>query len=90
MAFAGQDLYASLEAKSTALCFSLVSNHPFLDGNKRVGHAAVETSLILNGFELNSSVEEAERIILALASGELARDQLLNWVTTHIKPLSKT
>src|SRR5213594_4058915 len=86
MTFGGLDLYANLEAKATALCFSLVSNHPFLDGNKRVGHAAMETFLVLDGFELSAGVEESERIMLALASGDLARDQLLRWVTTHIKP----
>jgi len=43
------DLYPDIISKASALCFSLVMNHPFADGNKRVGHAAMETSLILNG-----------------------------------------
>jgi death-on-curing protein len=46
-AFGGRDLYPDLVAKAAVLCFSLVMNHPFVDGNKRVGHAAMETFLIL-------------------------------------------
>ncbi|HEY7328241.1 MAG TPA: type II toxin-antitoxin system death-on-curing family toxin [Gemmataceae bacterium] len=49
MAFGGQDLYPSLGEKAAALGFSLVCNHPFVNGNKRVGHAAMETFLIVNG-----------------------------------------
>ena len=48
-------------------------NHPFMDGNKRIGHAAMEVFLILNGLEINASVDEQEKIILAVASGELNR-----------------
>lgn len=48
MTFGGDDLYPTLIEKASALCFSLVSNHPVLDGNKRVGHAAMETFLVLN------------------------------------------
>ena len=50
MTFGGEDLYPDLATKAAALGFSLVCNHPFLDGNKRVGHAALETFLMLNGF----------------------------------------
>ncbi|MEN6449531.1 MAG: Fic family protein [Thermoguttaceae bacterium] len=47
MAFAGRDLYETLEEKAAAIGFSLIGNHPFIDGNKRVGHAAMETFLLL-------------------------------------------
>jgi death-on-curing protein len=46
MSFAGEDLYPSLVEKASALAFSIIKNHPFLDGNKRVGHAAMETFLV--------------------------------------------
>ena len=49
LTFDQKDLYPDIVAKASALCFSLVMNHPFIDGNKRVGHAAMETFLILNG-----------------------------------------
>jgi death-on-curing protein len=54
--FAGVDLYPALVDKAAALCFSLVRNHPFVDGNKRVGHASMETFLLLNGAEIDASV----------------------------------
>ena len=47
--FGGDDLYPDLPAKATALGFSLIADHPFVDGNKRVGHAAMEAMLLLNG-----------------------------------------
>src|SRR5207253_5368200 len=49
ISFGGQDLYPTVAEKASALAFSLIKNHPFIDGNKRVGHAALETFLVLNG-----------------------------------------
>ena len=51
------DLYPDIISKASALCFSLAMNHPFTDGNKRVGHAAMETFLILNGYEIEAPLE---------------------------------
>lgn len=83
MAFGGTDLYPTLFEKAAALCDSLVLNHPFVDGNKRVGHAAMETFLILNGYELNADVDDAETTILKLAAGDLQRDHFTEWVVEH-------
>jgi death-on-curing protein len=83
-AFAGQDLHGTLAEKAAALCFSLTQNHPFVDGNKRVAHAAMETLLVLNGFELDASVDEQERLMLRLASGEMTRDELATWLQDHL------
>ena len=55
------ELYPGLIEKAAALCFSLVSNHPFRDGNKRVGHAAMETFLVLNGFEMAAPVRNKKK-----------------------------
>ena len=88
MTFGGVELYPTIETKATALCFSLVMNHPFVDGNKRIGHAAMETFLVMNGCELSADVDDAENVMLTLAAGELSRDQLLEWVASHIQPLS--
>jgi death-on-curing protein len=84
MSFAGEDLYPSMAEKAAALCFSLVMNHPFVDGNKRVGHAAMETFLVLNGFELEAGVDQQEGLMLALAAGELDRVDLVRWVSEHL------
>ncbi len=82
--FGGEDLYPSVVAKSAALGFFLISNHPFVDGNKRIGHAALEVTLIMNGAELNASVEEQEEVILGVASGEISHEQFAEWVEGHI------
>jgi death on curing protein len=80
MTFGGEELYPSLLEKSAALGFSIIMNHPFVDGNKRIGHAAAETFLILNGMEINASVDEQERVVLAIASGELGREAFVEWL----------
>ncbi len=83
MTFGREELYSSLIEKSAALGFSIIMNHPFVDGNKRTGHAAVETLLILNGMEISASVDEQERTILTIASGEMSRKDLVEWLQTH-------
>jgi len=74
MTFAREDLYPTIVDKASALGFSIVMNHPFVDENKRTGHATMETFLILNELEINVYVDEQERVILALVSGGLKRD----------------
>ena len=88
MSFGGDELYPTLADKAAALCFSLVLNHPFVDGNKRIGHAAMETFLILNGFELHADVDDAESVILRLATGELVRADFNDWVSQRIVPVT--
>ena len=87
--FDGNDLYPSLEEKAAALAFSLIQNHPFVDGNKRAGHAALETFLVLNEKELFADADEGERIILAVASGTCGRDGLLEWIRPHMVSLKR-
>ena len=68
-----------------ALCFSLALNHPFVDGNKRVAHAAMEVFLVLNGAELVASVDEQEQLMLDVAAGRHTREQLTIWIERHVK-----
>ena len=72
----GADLYPTLVDKAAALCFSRVQNHLFVDGNKRVGHAARETILALNGAESDAAIDEQERLMLDLAAGLIDRSRL--------------
>ena len=62
----------------------LVQNHPFVDGNKRLGHAAMEVFLILNGHEIRAGVDEQEALIIGVASGEVSRESLVEWLTEHV------
>lgn len=84
MTFAGADLYPTLVEKAAVLGYSLISNHPFIDGNKRTGHAAMEVFLMLNGWEIQASVDEQERIILEVASGAIDRKQFSDWLRVHV------
>lgn len=81
--FDGLDLYPDLIAKASSLCFSLVNGHAFIDGNKRIGHAAMEMFLLLNGARLVADVDEQERLILDLAAGSLSREALEAWIRSH-------
>jgi death-on-curing protein len=81
--FAGQDLYPDLISKAAALGFTIICNHPFVDGNKRVGHAAMETFLILNGLQIIASVDDQETLILGIASGGTTRNELHDWLVNH-------
>jgi death on curing protein len=85
MTFGGRELYADLAEKGAALAFSLIRNHHFLDGNKRIGHAAMETFLMLNGWELESGVDEQEQVILRLAAGKMDRVQFTTWAQLHLR-----
>jgi death on curing protein len=85
MTFAGQDLYPTIESRAAAICFSLVMNHPFIDGNKRIGHAAMETFLVLNGYELVGNVDDSEQTMLQLAAGQLPREELVLWIAEHME-----
>lgn len=84
MTFGGRELYHTLAEQAAALGFSLIKNHPFADGNKRIGHAALETFLVLNGFEITATVEEQERIVLQLAAAEIGREAFVEWVRAHV------
>ena len=83
--FGETDAYPSLQQKAARFCYGLVKNHPFVDGNKRIGAHAMLVFLALNGIELNYSQKELSEIVLALASGERDYDELLRWLILHQK-----
>ncbi|MBK8999534.1 MAG: type II toxin-antitoxin system death-on-curing family toxin [Myxococcales bacterium] len=83
--FDGADLYPDHIAKAATLCFGLVRGHGFVDGNKRIGHAAMELFLALNGVSLDADVDDHEQIILTVADGTASRDELEAWVRAHTR-----
>jgi death-on-curing protein len=89
-AFGGQSLYPTLEEKAAALAFSLVMNHPFVDGNKRTAAAAMLMFLSRNGYTVYATDEEFESIILRTAAGELERGGLLAWVRARLIRVSRS
>ena len=87
MTFAGSDLYPTVADKASALAYSLIQNHPFVDGNKRTGHAAMEVFLVLNSFEIQAPLSEQEQMILQVASGDMTRDRFTNWLQKHLRKI---
>lgn len=85
MTFGGEELYPTLSEKAVSLGFSLIQNHPFVDGNKRIGHAAMELFLILNGHEIDATEDEQYDIILKVAAGATTREAFSIWLNEHIK-----
>ena len=81
--FGGEDVYPSLQKKAARLCFGLVKNHPFVDGNKRIGAHVMLVFLALNGIELQHSQTELSDVILQLAAGEIEATDLLHWILAH-------
>ena len=86
--FAGADLHPTIIDKAAVLAFSLVANHPFIDGNERIGHAPMEVPLVLNGYQIDASVDEQERLMLDVASGAVDRGQLADWLRRHVAKIS--
>lgn len=84
MTFDGRDLYPTIVEKAAALAFSLIRNHPFVDGNKRIGHAAMATFLLLNGREIVAEVDDQEQIVIGVAEGTLGRERLTDWVQARV------
>lgn len=81
--FGGQYLYPSIQAKAAQLGFALICNHPFVDGNKRIGAHAMLVFLAMNGIELHYSQQELIDIILSAASGAARAEALLQWILEH-------
>ncbi len=84
MTFDGIDLYETLVAKAAALGHSLIQNHPFIDGNKRIGHAAMEITLVMNGYEIVAEADVQEAVILTVASGNMSRLDFTKWLEQNV------
>lgn len=83
--FDGKDLYESNIEKAVHMGYSLIMNHPFMDGNKRIGTNIMMILLELSGHELEYSQKELIEIILDISSSKKTEKELLNWVIEHIK-----
>ena len=81
--FGGQEFYPSKEEKGARLGYALISNHAFVDGNKRIGVYIMLTFLEVNGIKLKCSDEELVQIGLSVADGSMGYEQLLAWVREH-------
>ena len=80
--FEGRELYPSKEEKAARVGHSLISNHAFVDGNKRIGMYVMLTFLEVNGIRINPSNEEVVRVGLAVAEGTMTYEDFLEWIRT--------
>ena len=78
-----KDLYPTLIEKAARLAYGLIKNHPFLDGNKRIGAFAMETFLKVNNCKLNCSNAELIEIILGVADNSITYEKFLKWLEAH-------
>ena len=78
--FSGTELYPTILEKASRLGYGLIKNHPFTDGNKRIGVHAMLVFLLLNGIEISYQDEELIKLILGVASGTYSDKQLLEWL----------
>ena len=81
--FGGVDAYPSIQQKAARLGYGLVKNHPFVDGNKRIGAHAMLVFLALNGIELEYTQRELADIILQVAAGKADYNTLFHWLIFH-------
>lgn len=80
--------YADLSEEAAALFESLVNNHAFLDGNKRVGFASVHTFLLVNGFDLDVTNKAAfDFMIEMITAGKFRFTLLHEWISAHLVPI---
>lgn len=83
--FDGKEIYPALLSKAAVMCRSIISNHPFVDGNKRIGIHVMLIFLELNGIKLQYSQNELIELGLGVASSNLSSDDILKWLIEHAK-----
>ena len=83
--FGDFEFYPTVLEKAVRLCFGLVMNHPFIDGNKRVGAAALLATLEVNNISFHADRGELSEVILSLSSGKIDYEDLLRWVRERVE-----
>lgn len=81
--FGGKELYPTIYDKAAQLCYSLIENHPFIDGNKRIGVHLTLLFLEINGVELSYSQDELVEFGLGIAAGKISKEQIAEWIYAH-------
>jgi death-on-curing protein len=81
--FLGEDLYKSIEEKCCSICYSIINNHAFIDGNKRIEIYVMLVLLEYNGTKLSFTQKELVNLGLGIATGELKQENILTWIKDH-------
>lgn len=86
--FDSAELYPSIEEKASAIIESIITNHPFIDGNKRTGYTLFRIFLLSKGKDINCSQDEKYEFVLSVAEGKLKYNEILKWTRERTKPTS--
>ena len=84
MTFDQQDLYPSPTEKAAALIESIISNHPFLDGNKRIGYVLMRYFLLENNLDVKANQKEKYEFVIKIAQGQLSYEQIYSWLLEKV------
>jgi death-on-curing protein len=85
--FDGKELYPSIIDKAAAIFESIIINHPFIDGNKRMAYTFMRVLLIEEGFELAASQDEKYNFVIEASKGKLNFEAIKNWIITNLKTI---
>jgi len=86
--FGGAELHQDEFQKAAAIIESLLINHPFIDGNKRIGFVVMRLVLLEHGWQLNATQEEKYQFVMLIASGKTDFDGILNWIKSKTERIS--
>ena len=81
--FEKEDLYQNVTHKAAALIESLIMNHPFIDGNKRMGYVLMRIFLIINGKDIEASQQQKFEFVMNIASGRIKLEEIAEWISRH-------
>lgn len=87
--FDTKDLYPTTIQKAAALIESIVTNHPFMDGNKRIGYVIMRLYLLDSGFDIIASQDDKYDFVIKIASGKSDFESICIWIESHIKKSHK-
>ena len=83
--FDQKELYPSIFSKAAALIESLISNHPFIDGNKRVGYFCLRFFLLTQNYDIQATQQEKYDFVISIASGKLSFEEIAKWIKEKSK-----
>ena len=83
MTFEQNDLYDSIFEKASILLLGIIQNHPFLDGNKRIGYFVFRAFLLSQGYDLKANEDEKYDFVIKIAKGDFSYSDILKWLNKH-------
>lgn len=83
--FDGKELHPTMIEKSSSLLESILTNHPFVDGNKRTGYVLMRLILLKNGLDIKASQDQKYEFVMGVASGQINLESIISWLENHIE-----